>query len=87
VRTTQKTPLPANSFPEVTDASVNAAQTVRRMDRNGEVTLSAPLKPMVVTVYDEHGGMRQIQLPPISFGSQRLTNNRSQVSMTNTKDW
>jgi hypothetical protein len=56
------------------------------MDRNGEVTLSAPLKPMVVTVYDEHGGTRQIQLPPISFGSQRLTNNRSQVSM-NTKDW
>jgi hypothetical protein len=56
-------------------------------DRDGQVTLTAPLRPMIVTVYDEHGGTRRIQLPPISFGSQRFTDNRSQVSMTNTKDW
>ena len=87
VRNTPKSSLPLNAFPQATDSTVTSAQSVRMMDRNGEVTLAAPLKPMVVTVYDEHGGTRKIQLPPISFGSQRLTNNRAQVSMTNTKDW
>jgi hypothetical protein len=88
VRNASKPSLPANAFPEVTDSAVRSAQSLRISDgRNGEVTLTAPLKPMVVTVYDEHGGTRKIQLPPISFGSQRLNNNRSQVSMANTKDW
>lgn len=88
VRNTPKPSSPVNTFPEVSDINVGSAKSVRMTDRNGEVTLAAPLKPMVVTVYDEHGGTRKIQLPPISFGSQRLTNNRAQVSMmTNTKDW
>jgi hypothetical protein len=87
VRNTQKQALPANALPQAFDTDVRPAQSVRITDRNGEVTLAAPLKPMVVTVYDEHGNTRKIQLPPISFGSQRLTNNRSQVSMTNTKEW
>jgi hypothetical protein len=87
VRNTPKPVLPVNALPQVSESTVRSAQSVRIMDRHGEVTLAAPLRPMVVTVYDEHGGTRKIQLPPISFGSQRLTNNRSQVSMTNTKDW
>ena len=87
MRNVTKTGLPANALPQVSDSTVRSAQSVRLTDRNGEVTLAAPLKPMIVTVYDERGGTRRIQLPPISFGSQRLTNNRSQVSMTNTKDW
>jgi hypothetical protein len=87
VRNTPKPALSMNTFPEVSDINIGSAKSVKMTDRNGEVTLAAPLKPMVVTVYDEHGGTRKIQLPPISFGSQRLTNNRSQVSMTNTKDW
>jgi hypothetical protein len=86
-RSTPKSALPVNTLPQVTESTVGSAKRVQMMDRHGEVTLTAPLKPMVVTVYDEHGRTRQIQLPPISFGSQRLTNNRTQVSMTNTKDW
>jgi len=87
VRNVPKSNLPANALPQTTDSMVRPARSVQMIDRNGEVTLAAPLKPMVVTVYDEHGNSRKIQLPPISFGSQRLTNNRAQVSMTNTKDW
>ena len=56
-------------------------------DRAGEVSLTAPVKPMVVTVYDEKGGSRKILLPPVSFGSQRLTDRATPVSMTNTRDW
>ena len=87
VRNTPKSSSTVNALPQATDSTVRSAQRVMMTDRNGEVTLAAPLKPMVVTVYDEHGGTRKIQLPAISFGSQRLTNNRSQISMTNTKDW
>jgi hypothetical protein len=86
-RNTPKLTSPANALPEVSDSTVRSAQSVRMTDRDGQVTLTAPLRPMIVTVYDEHGGTRRIQLPPISFGSQRFTDNRSQVSMTNTKDW
>jgi hypothetical protein len=87
VRNAPKSNPSVNTFPPAEDRSVRSAQSFQMLDRNGEVTLAAPLKPMVVTVYDEHGNTRKIQLPPISFGSQRLTNNRAQVSMTNTKDW
>jgi len=87
VRNVPKSNLPMNALPQATDSTVGSARSVQMIDRNGEVTLAAPLKPMVVTVYDENGNTRKIQLPPISFGSQRLTNNRAQVSMTNTKDW
>ncbi len=77
-----------NGVPEVSDSTVRAAQSFQLApDRAGEVSLTAPVKPMVVTMYDERGGSRKIQLPPISFGSQRLTDNRTPVSMTNTRDW
>lgn len=77
-----------NAGPEVYESDVRGAQTVRLSpDRAGEVSLTAPVKPMIVTMYDERGGSRKIQLPPISFGSQRLTDNRTPVSMTNTRDW
>jgi len=87
VRNVSKSTSPVNAFPEATDSAVKSAPRVQRIYPDGSVTLTAPMKPMVVTVYDEHGNARKIQLPPISFGSQRLTNNRAQVSMTNTKDW
>src|ERR1041385_5366736 len=86
VRNAPKVNVPVN-ISKATDSAVTAAESVRKLDRNGEVTFSAPLRPMVVTMYDEHGNTHKIQLPPITFGSQRLTNNRSQVNMTNTKDW
>ena len=79
--------LPVNDQPQVFDSNAKRAQSVHLLDPSGGVSLSAPTRPMVVTMYDEHGGARQIQLPPISFGSQRLTDNRTPVSMTNTRDW
>ena len=73
---------------EASDSTVSRANSYQILkDRAGEVSLNAPVKPMVVTMYDERGGSRKIQLPPISFGSQRLTDNRRPVSMTNTRDW
>jgi hypothetical protein len=87
VRNTPKSALPVINAPEAEDFGVRRAQNVKLMDRAGEVSLAAPTKPMVVTVYDAQGAPRKIQLPPISFGSQRLTDSRTQVSMTNSKDW
>ncbi|HBB95690.1 MAG TPA: hypothetical protein DC054_09895 [Blastocatellia bacterium] len=87
-RSNTKSGPATNSIPEVSDSIVRAAQSFQLApDRAGEVSLTAPVKPMVVTMYDERGGSRKIQLPPISFGSQRLTDNRTPVSMTNTRDW
>lgn len=87
VRNTPRVTAPANVSTQVDDLNVRGAETVRTIDHNGEVSVGAPLKPMVVTMYDEHGASKKIQLPPISFGSQRLTDNRVPVSMTNAKDW
>lgn len=86
VKNNQKSSLPFNST-QAEDFSVRGAQIVKPSDRAGEVSLIAPNRPMVVTMYDENGATHKIQLPPISFGSQRLPDNRKQVSMTNTKDW
>ena len=86
-RQTPKSTVVLNAGPQVSDFGVRGAQTVRMLDRNGEVSLSAPERPMVVTMYDEQGRAKKIQLPAISFGSQRLTDNRTPVGMTNTKDW
>ena len=87
VRNTPRGTAPANVVPQVDDLSARRAPTVRATDRAGEVSLLAPLKPMVVTMYDEHGATKKIQLPPISFGSQRLTDGRLPVSMSQAKDW
>jgi hypothetical protein len=77
-----------NDGPQVSDITVTGARAIRLSpDRAGEVSLAAPVKPMVVTMYDARGGSRKIELPPISFGSQRLTDNRTPVSMRNTRDW
>jgi len=86
-RNTPRVTAPANAVPQAADLNARPAPTVRAPDRAGEVSLVAPLKPMVVTMYDEHGATKKIQLPPISFGSQRLTDSRVPVTMTNAKDW
>ena len=79
---------PNSSVASSGDFSVSGAPSYRLSpDRAGEVSLSAPGKPMVVTVYDEKGGSRKILLPPVSFGAQRLTDKTTPVSMTNTRDW
>jgi hypothetical protein len=72
---------------QVSEFNTRAAEAIRqRADRDGEVSLPAPSKPMVVTVQDANGATRKILLPPISFGSQRF-DNRTNVSMTNRRDW
>jgi hypothetical protein len=75
------------SGPQSADFNNTRAPSFPISDRAGEVSLTAPVKPMVVTVYDEKGGSRKILLPPVSFGSQRLTDRTTPVSMTNTRDW
>jgi len=87
VRNTPKTSAPGSSAPQVSEFNTKGAQSFHLSDRVGEVSLTTPTRPMVVTVYDQHGATRKIELPPISFGSLRLTDKRTQVSMTNTKDW
>jgi hypothetical protein len=70
------------------DYAVSKAPAIRLSpDRAGEVSLTAPDNPMVVLVRDEHGVTRKILLPPVSFGAQRLTDNRVPVSMNNSRDW
>lgn len=72
----------------VTDYGVAPAEYVRQGEqRAGEVSLSAPLKPMVVSIQDDHGATRRISLPPVSFGAQRLVDNRIPVSATNSRSW
>jgi hypothetical protein len=75
------------SGPQSSDFNTSRAPSFPMSDRAGEVSLTAPVKPMVVTVYDEKGGSRKILLPPVSFGAQRLTDRTTPVSMTNTRDW
>ena len=82
-------PLPAtnNVLADVSDLNTKAAQAVRQTrDRTGDVSFTAPSKPMVISVQDANGTTHKILLPPISFGSQRL-DNRTAVSMTDRKDW
>lgn len=87
-RLTQTAAAPPANTPLVTDRSVKRAETVpiRTLDRNGEVSLTAPSKPMVVTVQDANGATHKILLPPVSFGSQRF-DSRTPVSMANRRDW
>jgi hypothetical protein len=75
------------SAAQSSDFNTSGAPSFPMSDRAGEVSLTAPVKPMVVTVYDEKGGSRKILLPPVSFGAQRLTDRTTPVSMTNTRDW
>jgi len=79
-------PVSVNTPSQVSEFNTRGAESIRQRDRAGEVSLTAPSKPMVVSVQDANGATHKILLPPISFGSQRL-DNRTPVSMTNRKDW
>jgi hypothetical protein len=71
------------------DYSASRAESFKQIEqRAGEVSLSAPLKPMVVSMQDGRGGTRQISLPPISFGAQRLVDTHTPVSFSsNSRSW
>jgi hypothetical protein len=80
--------VPVFTAAQTSDFNSSQAQSIRlAQDRAGEVSLTAPVNPMVVSMQDDHGGTRRISLPPISFGSQRMTDNRIPVSMTKSRDW
>lgn len=64
-----------------------AASYQQLNQRPGEVSLNAPLKPMVVSMQDDRGATRRISLPPVSFGAQKLGDNRIAVSTTNSRSW
>ena len=65
-----KTRIRSSDFNELT------AQSIRGSDADGAVSLAAPVKPLVVSMEDDRGATRTISLPPVSFGSQRLVDNR-----------
>jgi hypothetical protein len=71
------------------DYSASRAESYKQIEqREGEVSLSAPLKPMVVSMQDNRGATRQISLPPISFGAQRLVDSHTPVSFSsNSRSW
>jgi len=70
------------------DFLTRGAKSIRQGEqRPGEVSLRAPVKPLVVSLEDEKGGKRKISLPPVSFGSQRLVDNRMPVSSNNSRSW
>jgi hypothetical protein len=79
----------ASADVKAVDYSVSHAESIKEMEsRAGEVSLSAPLKPMVVSMQDDRGATRRISLPPVSFGAQRMVDNRTPVSFSsNSRSW
>jgi len=73
------------SRPRSEDHSVGAAPIVYQGD---QAYVNAPSKPVVFALEDERGTKRKISLPPVSFGSQSLVDNRVPVSYTgNSRIW
>jgi len=67
------------------DYSVLPARTLSQGD---QAYVNAPSKPVVFALEDERGTKRKISLPPVSFGSQSLVDNRVPVSYTgNSRIW
>jgi hypothetical protein len=78
-----------NSRPvrSATDYDLSAANSIKQgMQGADGVSLSAPVKPMVVSMQDTNGAKRRISLPPVTFGSQRLVDNRVPVN-PNSRSW
>jgi hypothetical protein len=71
------------------DYGASPAESIRQIEQKaGEVSLSAPLKPMVVSMEDDRGAKHRISLPPVSFGAQRMVDSRTSVSFTsNSRSW
>src|SRR6185503_18592466 len=66
------------------DLAVIAAKSVRQGDEESFV----PSKRVEVSLEDDQGTKRKISLPPVSFGSQSLVNNRIPVNYSsNSRIW
>jgi hypothetical protein len=79
----------ASAGVKAVDYGLSGAESIRQIEqRAGEVSLSAPLKPMIVSMQDDRGLTHKISLPPVSFGAQRLVDSRMQASFSpNSRSW
>lgn len=84
-----KDPGLSQSGPSSRDLNADAAPSIRQGQNPGAVYVSAPVKPMVLSLQDDNGATRRISLPPVSFGSQRLLvgSRTVPVSATNDRVW
>ncbi|OLE01768.1 MAG: hypothetical protein AUI36_43815 [Cyanobacteria bacterium 13_1_40CM_2_61_4] len=81
-------PLVAKGRTPSREFAVEPAEVIKQIpDSPGEISLSAPNKPLVVSVEDNRGATRKFLLPPVSFGAQRLVDNRVPVSTSNSRSW
>lgn len=70
------------------DLSEGSAPSIKQGQNATDVSVTAPLNPMVLSFQDEKGATRRVSLPPVSFGSQRLLESRVvPVSLTNGRVW
>ena len=71
------------------DLSAGSAPSLKQGQKPGAVYVSAPMKPMVLSLQDDNGATRRISLPPVSFGSQRLLvgSRVAPVSPANDRVW
>ena len=89
----------AANVPNVTSRKHRAPARIQSQDYNvigtpdpvrqsDQAYVNAPSKPVVFALEDERGTKRKISLPPVSFGSQSLVDNRVPVSYTgNSRIW
>ena len=83
-----QTSVVRNTGSKSRDFGVGPAPSIRHsFDSAGQVSLAAPDKPLVLSIQDDHGATRRISLPPVSFGSQRLVDNRFPVTQTSARIW
>lgn len=69
------------------DNFVRPAESISQNDPN-QAFVNAPSRPVEVSLENDQGGTRKISLPPVSFGSQNLVNNRVPVTYSpNSRVW
>lgn len=74
---------PASRGPRSQDYDVLPADLIRQSD---QAFVDAPSKPVVFSLEDARGTTRKISLPPVSFGSQSLVDNRP-VNYSGNRIW
>ena len=83
-----KDPGLSQSGPSSRDLSAGSAPSIKQGQNPDAVYVSAPVKPMVLSLQDDNGATRRISLPPVSFGSQRLLVGSRVVPVTpNDRVW
>ena len=70
------------------DFNLGSAPSIRQGQNAIDLSVTAPVNPMVFSFQDDKGATRRVALPPVSFGSQRLLESRAiPVSFTNGRVW